>query len=110
MYTKVLCSAGDIACQGRQEFDCGSDSGIMIPVHSKIGQEMRIHFERLVSWYRRKQLIPVYSEDNIFNFYLSNEVKSTETNIVNNSQQPGMAEQCARKSNENSEHRSGSNW
>ena len=29
----------------------------MIPVHSKIGQEMRMHFESLVSWYGRKQLI-----------------------------------------------------
>ena len=32
----------------------------MIPVHSKIGHEMRMHFERLVSWYGRKQLIPIY--------------------------------------------------
>ena len=43
---------------------------------------MRMHVERSVSWYGRKQLIPVYIEDNIFNFYLSTEVKSTETNIV----------------------------
>ena len=41
----------------------------MIPVHSKIGKDMRIHSERLVSWYGRKQ--------------------STETNHVNNSQQSG---------------------
>ena len=52
----------------------------MIPVHRKIGHEMRIHFvERLVKWYRRKELIPVYIEGNIFNFYLSKEAKSTET-------------------------------
>ena len=50
----------------------------MIPVHSTIGQEMRVHFERYVNWYGRKQLIPVYIEDNMFNLYLSKEVKFTE--------------------------------
>ena len=53
-----------------QDFFLGSVGGFVTPVHSKIGQEMRIHFERLVSWYERKQLIPVYVEDNIFFFYL----------------------------------------
>ena len=61
----------------------------MIPVHSNIGQEMTIHFERQVSWYEGKQLIPVYIEDNSFNFHLSKEVKSTEINIANNFQQSG---------------------
>ena len=32
--------------------------------------KMRMHFETLVNWYGRKQLIPVYVVDNIFNFYL----------------------------------------
>ena len=31
-----------------------------------------------MSWYERKQFIPVYNEDSIFNFYLSTEVKSTD--------------------------------
>ena len=61
----------------------------MVLVHSKTGKAIRIHFERLVSWYGRPQLILVYIEDNIFNFYLSKEVKSTETNNVNISQQSG---------------------
>ena len=51
---KVLCSAGEIACKGRQDFCFGCDGGFMIPVHSKIGHAMRMHFERLVSWYGRK--------------------------------------------------------
>ena len=88
----------------------GSVSGFVIPVHSKIVQAMRMYFERLVSWYGRKQLIPVYNEDNILNFYLSKEVKSTETNIVNNSQQPRnecRQSRCPRKSSEKSEHGSG---
>ena len=75
---KVLCSAGEIVCKGQQDFHLGSDGGFVIPVHSTIGQEMRVHFERLVNWYGRKHLIPVYIEDNIFNFYLSKEVKFTE--------------------------------
>ena len=40
----------------------------------------------MVNGYGRKQLIPVHTEESIFNFYLNKEVKSTETKIVNNSQ------------------------
>ena len=54
----------------------------MIPIHSKIGQGMRVHFEKLVNWYGKNELIAVYLENNIFNFYLNREVKSTETNNV----------------------------
>ena len=61
----------------------------MIPIHSKIGQGMKIHFEKLVNRYGKNELIPVYLEKNIFNFYLSREVKSRETNKVNNAQQSG---------------------
>ena len=61
----------------------------MIPIHSKIGQGMRNHFEKLVNWNGKNELIPVFLESNIFNFYPSREVKSTETNNVNNAQQSG---------------------
>ena len=54
---KVLRSAAEIACKGRQDFNLGHDGGFMIPIHSKIGQEIRIHFEKLVNWYGRKELI-----------------------------------------------------
>ena len=58
---------------------------------------MRNHFEKLVNWYGKNELIPVCLENNIFNFNLNREVKSTETNKVNdadpclakNSQQSG---------------------
>ena len=60
-----------------------------VSIYSKSGHEMRMHFERLVNWYGRKQLTPVYIEDSIFNLYLIKEVKSTETKIVNKSKQPG---------------------
>ena len=32
---KVVCSAGEVACKGRQDFYLGSDGGFMIPVPSK---------------------------------------------------------------------------
>ena len=54
----------------------------MIPIHSNIGQGMRIHFEKLVNWHGKNELIPVYPEHNIFNFHLDRDVKSTETNNV----------------------------
>ena len=43
---KVVFSAREIACRGRQDFNLGSDGGFMIPVHSNIGHEMMMHFER----------------------------------------------------------------
>ena len=67
----------------------------MIPICSKIGQEMRKHFEKFVNWYGKNELIPAYLENKFFKIY--REVKSMETNNVNdadhyfakNSQQSG---------------------
>ena len=56
---------------------------LMIPVHSKIGQGMRTHCEKLENGYGKNDLIPVYLENHTFNFYLNREVKSAETNNVN---------------------------
>ena len=69
----------------------------MIPIHSKIGQGMRVHFEKLLKRYGKKELIPVYLENIISNFYLNREVNSTKTNnvkeadhcLMQNSQQSG---------------------
>ena len=65
---KVLCSAAEIACKGRQDSYFGHDGGYMIPTHSKIGQGMRNHVEKLINWYGKIALIPVYLENN---FYLN---------------------------------------
>ena len=46
------------------------DGGYMIPIHSKIGQGMRIHFEKLVNSFGKNELTPVHLENNIFNFPL----------------------------------------
>ena len=64
----------------------------MNPIHSKIGKGKRIHFENLVNWHGKHELILVYFENK-----MSREVKSTETNnvkdadhcLAKNSQQPG---------------------
>ena len=52
---KVLCTAAEIACKGRQDFYLGHDGGYMILIHRKIGQGMRIHFEKLanMAWIER---------------------------------------------------------
>ena len=86
---KVLCSAAEIACKGRQDFYFGHDGGYTIPIHSKIGQGMRTHFEKLVTWHGKSEIILVFLENNIFTFYLNREVKPTETNNANNAQQSG---------------------
>ena len=66
---KVLCSAAETARVGGQDFFMGHDGGYMIPLYSKIGQGMKKHLEKLVSWNGKNELIPVYFEHNIFNFY-----------------------------------------
>ena len=63
---KVLCSAAEIVCKGRQDVYLGHDGGYMIPIHSNICQGMRIHFEKLVNWHGKNELILVYLENNIF--------------------------------------------
>ena len=57
---------------------------------------MRIHFEYLDKWYGKNELIPVYLENNINNFYLNQEVKSKETNNVND------ADHCLAKNSQQS--------
>ena len=83
---EVLCSAAEVACKGRQDFYLGHDGGHLIPIHSKIGQGMRTHFEKSVNWHGKNEFIPVHLENNIFIVYLNREVKSRETTNVNNAQ------------------------
>ena len=51
IYCGVLCSAAEIARVGTQDFYLRHDGGYMIPIHSKIGQGMKVHFEKLVNWH-----------------------------------------------------------
>ena len=51
----------------------------MIPTHNPIGQEMRIHFEKLLDEHGKNELIPVCLENDTLNFNLNREVKCEET-------------------------------
>ena len=63
-----LLRCAEFACKGRQDFYLGHDGAYMIHIDSKIGQGVRNHFEKLVNWHGKNELIPVYHENNIFNF------------------------------------------
>ena len=71
----------------------------MIAIQSKIGQGMRTHFEKLVKRHGKNELIPVYLENNIFNFYLNRELNSTQTNNVNDAEHC-LAKNCQQSGNE----------
>ena len=95
----------------QQDFHVRHHGGYMIPTHSKIGQEMRIHFEKLLNEHGKNELIPVYLENDTPNFYLYREVKSEETHSMRDAEQvTSMAEQCVCKSNNNSELRCSTLW
>ena len=70
--------------------------GYMIPIHSKIGQEMSIHFGKLLDEHGKNELIPVCLENDTPNFYLNREMKSEETHGVSD------AEQCFEKQSQQS--------
>ena len=94
--------AAEIACKEQQDFYVGHDGGYMIPIHSKNGQELKIHFEKLVNLHGKNELIPVFLENDALNFYLNREVNSEETYSVND------AEQCLQKENQQSGNEYGS--
>ena len=70
---KIFDRAAKIACKEQQ--DTGAS---MIPTHSKLGQGMRIQFEKLLDEHGHNVLIPVCLENDTPNFYLNREVKSEE--------------------------------
>ena len=45
------------------------NGGYMIPSHSKIGQERRTHFEKLMDEHGKNELIPVCLENDTPKFY-----------------------------------------
>ena len=75
---KVLYSAAEIACKAQQDFYLGHDGGYMIPIHSKMGQGMRIYFEKQVNWHGKNELVPVHLENNI----LRRTARSRETRMA----------------------------
>ena len=51
----------------QQDFYFGHNGGYMIPIHIKIGQGMRIHFEKVLNEHGKNELIPVYLENDALN-------------------------------------------
>ena len=78
---KVLCSAGVMATKGRQDFFLSSDGGWIIPRDSKIGWEIRKFIDQCVKWYGSDDLLPLYLEDNVYNFYMKKEASKGEETI-----------------------------
>ena len=71
----------------------------MVPVHRNIGQGMGIRVEKLVNWHGKNELISVHLENNMFNFCLNREVKSAESNTVNDADHC-FAKKCQQSGNE----------
>ena len=76
-----------IACKEQKDFYVRYNGGYMIPTHSKIGQGVRIYFEKLLKQSGKNELIPLYLENDTPNVYLNREVKSEETHSVRNAEQ-----------------------
>ena len=51
----------EIACEEQQDLYVKHNGGHMISTHSKIGQETRVYFEKLLDEYGINELIPVLS-------------------------------------------------
>ena len=94
-----------IACKEQQVFYVNHNGGFLILTHSNTGQDMRVHFEKLLDEYGTNELIPVGLDNDALNFYLNREAKSEEThigisheqNFENESQQSGNGYGRARR-------------
>ena len=112
--------AAEIACKEQQDVYLGHNGGYLIPIQSKIGQEMRTHFEELVNWHGKNDLFSTLSREGRFQFLLEPRSQVGRNHSVNgaeqclerriNSREPSMAEQRARKSNDNFEARCSTHW
>ena len=83
----------------------------MIPIHSEIGQGMRNHFEKLVSWYEKNELFSSLSRKQYFQFLPEPRSEIYRDQQCERCSAVGKRgwQQCARKSNENSESRCSTN-
>ena len=61
---KVLCSAAEVACKGRQDFYLEHDGGYMILVYSKICQTMRNHLPEIGELVRKERSHSSLSRNN----------------------------------------------
>ena len=62
MYTKCCAVLQRSRAKDDKISTSGHGGGYMIPIHSKIGQGMRIHFEKLVNWHGKNELIAILAQ------------------------------------------------
>ena len=74
---KTLVSAGEVAVQGYDGW-VGSDGGYLMPRAGKIADGLRQEFARLVKKHGKADLLPLYLEQGVFNFYLQDDAGSAE--------------------------------
>ena len=59
-----------MATRGSSDFYLSSDGGWVVPRHGSIGKELRRYLDWLIYQYGDRELLPLYLEDGIYNFYL----------------------------------------
>ena len=76
---KPLVSAGELS--KNQDSFLMEDGGFLIPRGSEIGKQMRIKLQELIIQYGDKELVKLYKEGGLYNFY----VQMKEINAVESS-------------------------
>ena len=74
---KTLVSAGEVAVQGYDGW-VGSDGGYLMPRTGKIAEGLRQEFARVVKRHGEADLLPLYLEQGVYNFYLRGDAGSAE--------------------------------
>ena len=67
---------------GGQDLYLGHDGGYAVPRDSAIGIALREHFDKLLRRHGDSELLPIYLEQGVFNFYLEKlEITSLESAV-----------------------------
>ena len=74
---KPLASGGDLS--ERHDAIIWEDGGSLISKGHPIAQGLRAEYRRLVNWYGAREILPLYREGRLYNFYL--EVPGPAQNI-----------------------------
>ena len=75
---KVLCSAGAMAERGKQDIYLTDSGGFIVPRESPIGVEIRRAIQWCKAQHGEDDLVPLYLEDHVYNFYMARRVQETQ--------------------------------
>ena len=67
---KILASASQVAKKGKQLLWLSGDGGYIIPESSVVGRALQKELRRLIVKHGDVQLLPVYQEKGVYNFYM----------------------------------------